>query len=78
MNSKRKPFTHLKSNSDADFGYLSTPDYLRQTAQQNSPAPTEMMLARNIPRTKSASEITPRNNRKKKSSRLLIRSICMF
>jgi hypothetical protein len=66
MNSKRKPFTHLKSDSDADFGYRSTPDYLRQIAQQNSPAPTEMMLARNIPRTKSASEVTPRNNSKKK------------
>jgi hypothetical protein len=65
MNTKRRPFTHLKSASDVEFAYQSTPDYLRQLAQQNSPAPNEMMLARNIPRTRSASELTPRNNCKK-------------
>ncbi|CAF1162047.1 unnamed protein product [Adineta ricciae] len=62
MNKKRKPFTHLNTTDDFDLGYRSTPDYLRQLAQQDSSIPTELLLARNVPRTKSASEMTPRNN----------------
>lgn len=65
MNKKRKPFTHLNSYDDADLAYLSTPDYLREITQQPSSLPIELILANNIPRTKSASEMTPRNNRKK-------------
>jgi hypothetical protein len=52
---------------DGDLAYRSTPNYLRQIAQQALLSPTEMMSARNIPRTKSASELTPRNNCKKKN-----------
>ncbi len=65
MNKKRKPFTHLNSSNNNDLAYLSTPDYLRQLTQQALPEPTELFLARNVPRTKSASEMTPRNNRTK-------------
>jgi len=65
MNKKRKPFTHLNSSNDNDLAYLSTPDYLRQITQQPLSEPTEMILARHVPRTKSASEMTPRNNRTK-------------
>jgi len=66
MNRKRETFTSLNPSDDTDFAYRSTPNYLRQIAQQTSLSPTEMMSARNIPRTKSASELTPRNNCKKK------------
>jgi hypothetical protein len=66
MNRKRETFTSLNPSDDTDFAYRSTPNYLRQIAQQASLSPTEMMSARNIPRTKSASELTPRNNCKKK------------
>ncbi|UJR31233.1 hypothetical protein I4U23_018735 [Adineta vaga] len=62
MNKKRKTFTHLNSTDDIDFAYRSTPDYLRHLTQQDSSIPTELMLAKNIPRTKSASEMTPRNS----------------
>lgn len=64
MNKKRKPFTHLNTTDDIDLGYRSTPDYLRQLAQHDSSISTELLLARNVPRTKSASEMTPRNNGK--------------
>ncbi len=56
---------------DGDLAYRSTPNYLRQIAQQALLSPTEMMSARNIPRTKSASELTPRNNCKKKNFEII-------
>ncbi len=68
MNKKREIFTSLNPSDNTDLAYRSTPNYLRQLAQQASLSPTEMISARNIPRTKSASEITPRNNCKKKIS----------
>ncbi|CAF0735042.1 unnamed protein product [Adineta steineri] len=62
MNKKRRPFTHLNTADDMDLAYRSTPDYLRHLAHQDTSAPIELILAKNIPRTKSASEMTPRNN----------------
>lgn len=65
MNKKSETFTSLDPSGNTDFAYRSTPNYLRQLAQQGSLSSTEMISARNVPRTKSASEITPRNNCKK-------------
>jgi hypothetical protein len=73
MNKKREIFTSLNPSDDTDLAYRSTPNYLRQLAQQGSLSPTEMISARNIPRTKSASELTPRNNCKENFSKLLIK-----
>lgn len=62
MNKKRETFTSLDASDKTDFPYRSTPNYLREIAQQASLSSTDMISARNIPRTKSASELTPRNN----------------
>lgn len=61
---KRKPFTRLRSFDDTDLAYRSTSSYLRQAQEERSSIePMEMILARSIPRTKSASEMTPRSTR---------------
>lgn len=62
MNRKRDTFTGLNPLDDVDLAYRSTPSYLRQLAQQGSISSNEMLATANVPRTKSASEITPRNN----------------
>ncbi len=66
MGKKRETFTNIDPLDDGDIAYRSTSNYLRQMAQQGILSPTEMMTARNIPRTKSASETTPRNTGKKR------------
>ena len=72
---KRKSFTHLHSFDDTDLAYRSASDYLRQSKQESPTIESlEMMLTRNIPRTKSASEMTPRNQRKT-SRRVILHSI---
>ena len=64
--------THLPSYNEGDLGYRSAPDYLRQLLEQNpndeSVVPTEMIITRHIPRTRSASELTPRSNGKRWTS----------
>ena len=66
MGKKRETFTNMDPLDDGDLAYRSTSNYLRQMAQQGLLSPTEMMTAQNIPRTKSASEMTPRNTREKR------------
>lgn len=65
MNRKREVFTGINPMDDAEFAYRSTPSYLRQLAQQGSIPTNEMLVAANVPRTKSASELTSTNNRKR-------------
>ncbi|CAF3674221.1 unnamed protein product [Rotaria sp. Silwood1] len=62
MNRKRKPFTHLNSFDDTDLAYRSTSGYLRDMFQQNPYASNEMISERDIPRTKTASELTFKSN----------------
>lgn len=67
MSKKRETFTNMDPLDNGELAYRSTSNYLRQIAQQGVLTPTEMITARNVPRTKSASEITPRNNGKERS-----------
>lgn len=61
---KRKNFTHLRSLDDTDLAYRSMSNYLRQSRPDPFDVePMEMTLAKNLPRTKSASEMTPRTTR---------------
>lgn len=61
---KRKSFTHLRSLDDTDLAYRSMSNYLRQSRPDPFDGePMEMTLAKNLPRTKSASEMTPRATR---------------
>jgi hypothetical protein len=62
---KRKSFTGLHSLDDTDPGYQSTPEYLRQL--MNTSTSSNGYSVRNAGRRKSASEITPRSSRKKKT-----------
>lgn len=61
MNRKRDMITGIDPMNEVDLAYRSTPNYLRQLAQQGSLASNEMLAASYVPRTKSASELTPRN-----------------
>lgn len=65
MNRKRQIFTGINPTDDVDLAYRSTSNYLRQLAQQGSIPSDEMLIAGNVPRTRSASELTMRNNRKR-------------
>ena len=66
MNRKRETFTSINPSNDIDLAYRSTSNYLREMAEQGAISPTEMIIAQNVPRTKSASELTPRTNRNDK------------
>ncbi|CAF1073623.1 unnamed protein product [Rotaria sordida] len=68
MNRKRKPFTHINSFDDIDLAYRSTPGYLREVFQQNSLSSNEMFSARDIPRTKTASELALKSNTNRSTS----------
>ncbi|CAF2818525.1 unnamed protein product [Rotaria sp. Silwood2] len=68
MNRKRKPLTHLNSFDDTDLAYRSASGYLRDMFEQNSLAPNEMISERDIPRTKTASELTFKSNTSRSTS----------
>jgi hypothetical protein len=62
---KRKPLSNLRSVDDADIAYQSTSNYLRQMKlEPNSIESSEIMLTRNIPRTRSAKQMSNTKMRK--------------
>ena len=64
MNKRRKPFTNLNPSEADNFAYRSTSDYLRQNFPHTLSS-SDIILSRNMPRTKTASELMPRSPREK-------------